>query len=93
MRCDIHDLGSGMRWRPGPLGSRLRWSEVIAAIQAVPGVVAVDLDRFARTDQSLPSIQPRLIADRPAMGADWGGAGSGTVVVRPESLTQLKAIQ
>ncbi|MBS0160992.1 MAG: putative baseplate assembly protein [Nitrospira sp.] len=74
-------------------GQPVALSEVIAAIQAVPGVVAVDLDRFARTDQSLPSIQPRLIADRPAMGADGVVPAAELLLLDPESLTQLKAIQ
>lgn len=74
-------------------GQPVALSEVIAAIQAVPGVVAVDLDRFARTDQSLPAIQPRLIADRPAMGADGVVPAAELLLLDPASLTQLKAIQ
>ncbi|MBA5872982.1 MAG: putative baseplate assembly protein [Nitrospira sp. CR1.2] len=74
-------------------GQPVALSEVIAAIQAVPGVVAVDLDRFARTDQSLPAIQPRLIADRPAMGADGIVPAAELLLLDPASFTQLKAIQ
>jgi len=41
-------------------------SEVISVIQAVPGVVAVDIDRLYRSG-STPSLQQRLLADLPIM--------------------------
>jgi predicted phage baseplate assembly protein len=87
------DLEQRYAFEARAFGQPVALSEVIAAIQAVPGVVAVDLDRFARTDQSLPSIQPRLIADRPAMGADGVVPAAELLLLDPESLTQLKAIQ
>jgi len=73
-------------------GQPVALSDVIAAIQAVPGVVAVDLDRFSRTDQSLPAIQARLIADSPAMGADGVVPAAELLLLDPASLTQLKAM-
>jgi predicted phage baseplate assembly protein len=87
------DLQQRYSFAARAFGQPVALSEVIAAIQAVPGVVAVDLDRFARTDQSLPAIQPRLIADRPAMGADGVVPAAELLLLEPASLTQLKAIQ
>ncbi len=87
------DLGQRYSFEARAFGQPVALSEVIAAIQAVPGVVAVDLDRFARTDQSLPVIQPRLIADRPAMGADGVVPAAELLLLDPASFTQLKAIQ
>jgi hypothetical protein len=50
------------------LGQPVQQSEVIAVAQAVPGVVAVDLDRlYGGTDplaQTVPSLQTRLLAGR-----------------------------
>ncbi len=86
------DLGQRYVFQARAFGQPVALSDVIAAIQAVPGVVAVDLDRFARTDQSLPAIQPRLIADRPAMGADGIVPAAELLLLDPASLTQLKAI-
>lgn len=87
------DLQERYAFAARAFGQPVALSEVIAAIQAVPGVVAVDLDRFARTDQSLPAIQPRLIADRPAMGADGVVPAAELLLLDPASLSQLKAIQ
>ncbi|ODT45723.1 MAG: putative baseplate assembly protein [Nitrospira sp. SCN 59-13] len=87
------DLESRYDFEARAFGQPVALSEVIASIQTVPGVVAVDLDRFARTDQSLPTIQPRLIADRPAMGADGVVPAAELLLLDLASLTQLKAIQ
>ena len=87
------DLEQRYAFESRAFGQPVALSEVIAAIQAIPGVVAVDLDRFARTDQSLPAIQPRLIADRPAMGADGIVPAAELLLLDPASLTQLKAMQ
>jgi predicted phage baseplate assembly protein len=86
------DLESRYAFEARAFGQPVALSEVIAAIQTVPGVVAVDLDRFARTDQLLPAIQPRLIADRPAMGADGVVPAAELLLLDPASLTQLKAM-
>ncbi len=87
------DLEQRYAFAARAFGQPVALSEVIASIQAVLGVVAVILDRFARTDQSLPAIQPRLIADRPAMGADGAVPAAELLLLDPASLTQLKAIQ
>lgn len=93
MEAITADIGQRYAFEARAFGQPVALSEVIASIQANRGVVAVDLDRFARTDQSLPAIQPRLIADRPAMGADGVVPAAELLLLDPASLTQLKAIQ
>jgi hypothetical protein len=93
MDAMIADLEQRYAFEARAFGQPVALSEVIAAIQGIPGVVAVDLDRFARADQSLSAIQPRLIADRPAMGADGIVPAAELLLLDPASLTQLKAIQ
>ena len=68
-------------------------SEVIAAIQSVPGVVAVDIDMFYRNDEPTPPFKPRLDADRPAMGADGIVPAAELLLLDEASLSQLKATQ
>jgi hypothetical protein len=74
-------------------GQPVALSEVIAAIQSVSGVVAVDIDAFFRSDAPQPALQPRLIADRPVMGADGVVAAAELLLLDPESLETLKAVQ
>jgi predicted phage baseplate assembly protein len=74
-------------------GQPVALSEVIAVIQSVPGIVAVDIDQFHRNDAPTPPKQPRLIADRPAMGADGIVPAAELLLLDGTSLTQLKAIQ
>jgi hypothetical protein len=68
-------------------------SEAIAAIQAISGVIAVDLDLFARNDRLIPPVQSRLIADRPAMGADGLVAAAELLTLDPTSLVYLTGLQ
>ena len=74
-------------------GQQVALSEVIAAIQSIAGVVAVDIDKFYRTNAPIPAIQPRLIADRPAMGADGVVAAAELLLLDETSFGQLKGIQ
>jgi hypothetical protein len=74
-------------------GQPVALSEAIAAIQSITGVVAVDIDKFYRTDATTPPHQSRLIADRPAMGADGVFAAAELLLLDAASLSQLKAIQ
>jgi predicted phage baseplate assembly protein len=53
-------------------GQPVAASEVVAVIQATPGVVAVDLDQLYRTDTPGQLSNPRLDAATPAL--DGGGA-------------------
>lgn len=62
-------------------------SEVVAAIQAVPGVVALELDRFDYTDAASPGVQSRLDAEAALSGSDVVGAELLTLDVAPPVLT------
>ena len=74
-------------------GQPLALSEAIAAIQSIPGVVAVDINKFYRTNAPTLPLQPRLIAERPAKGADGIVAAAELLLLDTASLNQLKAIQ
>ena len=74
-------------------GQSVALSETIATIQSVPGVVAVDIDKFYRNDTPTPAWKARLDADRPAMGADGIVQAAELLLLDAASLNQLKAIQ
>ncbi|MGE5217807.1 MAG: putative baseplate assembly protein [Chloroflexota bacterium] len=50
-------------------GQPVMLSEVIAVIQAAPGVIAVDVDKLYRSG-STPSLQQRLLAELPVLSPD-----------------------
>jgi hypothetical protein len=56
-------LRSAFSFQARELGQPVQQSEVVTAAQNVPGVVAVDLDRFYRTSSVLP-LPTRLLARR-----------------------------
>jgi predicted phage baseplate assembly protein len=87
------DLQRRYAFEARAFGQPVALSEAMAAIQSIAGVVAVDIDTFARNDVPTPAIQPRLIADRPAMGADGLVPAAELLLLDPASLTQLKAMQ
>jgi hypothetical protein len=87
------DLSERYSFDSRQFGQPVALSEAIAAIQSIPGVVAADIDQFYRTDATTPAIQPRLIADRPAMGADGFVEAAELLLLDDTSLNQLKAIQ
>jgi hypothetical protein len=68
-------------------------SEVIALIQSVPGVVAVDIDKFYRNDKPTPVPKARLDADRPAMGADGIVQAAELLLLDASSLNHLEGTQ
>jgi hypothetical protein len=74
-------------------GQPVALSEVIAAIQAVPGVVAVDLDMFFRNDAPAPPLQARLVAQSPAMGGDGVVLGAELLLLDEAALNQLDGAQ
>ncbi len=74
-------------------GQSVPLSEVIGAIQATPGVVAVDIDQFFRNDTFVPAWKPRLDADQPAMGADGAVDAAELLLLDAPSLSHLKAVQ
>ena len=74
-------------------GQPVAQSEVIALIQSVPGVVAVDIHKFYRNDTPIPVWKARLDADRPAMGADGIVRAAELLVLDGSSLNHLGATQ
>jgi hypothetical protein len=74
-------------------GQPVALSDTIAAIQAIAGVLAVDVDAFYRNDAPAEPIQPRLRADRPAMGADGTVPAAELLLLDETSLEYLEAIQ
>lgn len=93
MEAVVADLTQRYFFAARQFGQPAALSEVIAAIQAINGVVAVDIDKFYRSNAPWPAIQPRLIADRPAMGADGVVAAAELLLLDETSLGQLKGIQ
>ena len=73
-------------------GQSVALSEVIAAIQSVAGVVAVDVDMFYRNDEPVPPLKSRLDAETPAMGADGLVPAAELLLLDEASLDQLSAI-
>ena len=63
-------------------------SEVIAAIQAVAGVVAVDVDKLYRSDAA-PSLQQRLLAELPVTPANGQLPAAELLTLDPAPLDQL----
>jgi len=74
-------------------GQPVALSEVIAIIQSIAGVVAVDIDKFYRNDKPTPDWLARLDADRPAIGADGVVAAAELLLLDESSLNQLGATQ
>ena len=74
-------------------GQPVALSEAIAIMQSIPGVVAVDVDKFYRNDKPTPDWLARLDADRPAMGADGVVAAAELLLIDESSLNQLGATQ
>jgi hypothetical protein len=69
-------------------GQLVSLSEVIAAIQAVPGVAAVDVDALYRTGQAaVPSR--RLVAELPKIGADGEMVAAELLTLDPAPLNGL----
>ena len=69
-------------------GQPVMLSEVIAEMQAVAGVVAIDLDKLYRA--GFPAtLQPRLLASLPETGADGDGAAAELLTLDPAPLAQL----
>jgi len=74
-------------------GQPVALSEVIAVIQSVTGVIAVDIDNFYRNDDTDPPSQARLIAKQPAMGADGLVESAELLLLDESSLNQLTGVQ
>jgi predicted phage baseplate assembly protein len=63
-------------------GQPVSQSEIIASIQAIEGVVAVDVNEFYRTDQS-PGLNPRLEAAIPRSSHDAALAAAELLTLDP----------
>jgi hypothetical protein len=48
-------------------GQPVMLSEVIAVIQSVPGVVALDVDKLYRSDAGVATLEQRLLAELPVV--------------------------
>jgi hypothetical protein len=72
-------------------GQPVMLSEVIAAIQNVDGIVAVDLDKLHRADAPA-TLQPRLLAALPETVGDGDVASAELLTLDPAPLDQLGAI-
>jgi predicted phage baseplate assembly protein len=70
-------------------GQPVMLSEVIAAIQAVPGVIAVTMNNLFRSDAALPTLETRLLAALPQMGASGNVAAAELLTLDPAPLDQL----
>ena len=81
------------RFEARAFGQPVALSEILAVVHAVPGVVAVDVDRFYRSDEPTPVRSSRLNADLPAMGADGLMQAAELLLLDEPSLTNLGAVQ
>ena len=69
-------------------GQPVMLSEVIATIQAVPGVIAVDVDKFYRSG-SAATLQQRLLAEQPITLPNGQLAAAELLTLDPAPLDQL----
>jgi predicted phage baseplate assembly protein len=69
-------------------GQPVMLSEVISVIQAVPGVVAVDVDKLYRSD-STPSLQQRLLAELPVLSPNGQLPAAELLTIDAAPLDQL----
>ena len=86
-------LRSAYAFEVRQFGQAVALSEVIAVIQSVAGVIAVDIDNFYRNDDTDPPSQARLIAKQPAMGADGLVESAELLLLDEGSLNQLSGVQ
>ena len=70
-------------------GQPVMVSEVVAEMQAMAGVVAIDLDKLYRTGMPA-TLQPRLLAALPELGADGDVAAAELLTLDPAPLDQLR---
>ncbi len=69
-------------------GQPVMLSEVIAAVQAVAGVIAVDVDKLYRSGAT-PSLQQRLLAELPVLTANGQLPAAELLTLDPAPLDQL----
>jgi predicted phage baseplate assembly protein len=69
-------------------GQPVMLSEVIAVIQAVPGVLAVDVDKLYRSG-NMPGLQQRLLAELPVLSANGQLSAAELLTLDAAPLDQL----
>jgi hypothetical protein len=69
-------------------GQPVMLSEVIAAAQAVAGVIAVDVDKLYRSGTT-PKLQQRLLAELPVLSANGQLPAAELLTLDPAPLDQL----
>jgi len=88
------ELRASFSFEARELGQPVLQSEVIAAAHRVPGVVAVDLDRLyggtAPAAQTADSLQARLLANRPRIGAGGVPLPAELLTLDPAPLVRLE---
>jgi hypothetical protein len=82
-------LGAAFGFDARSLGQPVAQSEVIAAIQAVPGVLATRLTGFTREDVQT-DLTEFLIAAAPLTGERSAVEGAEMLLIDPLSLTQVE---
>ncbi len=69
-------------------GQPVSLSEVIAAMQAVPGVMAVDVDKLYRTEDAA-ALNLRLVAELPKIGTGGEMVAAELLTLDPAPLNEL----
>jgi predicted phage baseplate assembly protein len=70
-------------------GQPVMLSEVIAVVQAVPGVVALDADKLYRSDAGTAALEQRLLAALPAALSNGDAAAAELLMLDPAPLDNL----
>jgi hypothetical protein len=70
-------------------GQPVMRSEVLAVLQSVPGVVAVDIDRFYRADSASPTSELRLLAELPRASTGDATAPAELLTLDPSPLDYI----
>jgi len=83
-------LSTAFSFNQRQMGQGVAQSEVIAVIQAVPGVIAVELNIFnVQGDQPVSPLPPVLLAASPVAGTQGEPAGAQMLTLDPASQGNL----
>lgn len=89
-------LRSAFSFQARFFGQDATLSEAIAVMQATPGVIAVDVNKFFRVDQQPGPNEPladRLIASAPAPGEDASVNAAELLTIDPKQKVELGVMQ
>ena len=70
-------------------GQPVMLSEVIAVIQAVPGVVALDVDKLYRSDAGVATLEQRLLAELPVVLSTGDATPAELLTLDPAPLDNI----